>query len=130
MEYAPGLQGGEQHCFIRQNQFVNMVLSTAEVTGCGAFAFYCVQPAAPAGADREEILLRPDGMYRQQSIHAAQLLNQSGIPGGYRLQSDRNIRIAGRAVTEIIRDESVFQIMTAGFIAVILIAVTPSIQNA
>ena len=69
-------------------------------------------------------------MYGKLGIHAAQYPNPFGIPGRDRAQCEWGIRITGRTVAEVILVETVFQIVAAGLIAVILIAVTPSIQNA
>ena len=63
-------------------------------------------------------------------IHAAQFPDPFGIPGRDRAQCERSIRITGRTVAEVILIETVFQIVAAGLVAVILVAVASAVQNA
>ena len=69
-------------------------------------------------------------MYGKFGIHAGQFPDPFGIRGCDRAQRERGARITGCTVAEVILIETVFQIVAAGLVAVILIAVAPAVQNA
>ena len=69
-------------------------------------------------------------MYGKLGIHAAHFPDPFGIFGRDQAQCERDVRITGRTVAEVILIETVFQIVAAGLVAVILVAVASAVQNA
>ena len=63
-------------------------------------------------------------------IHAAQFPDPFGIPGRDRAQCERSIRITGRTVAEVILSQTVFKIVAAALVAVLLLAVASAVENA